>query len=75
MDDEGNYGYLFEVDLEYARELHAATRDFPLGPESDFDAEDINIFIPFLKSYYASLCDALVRVINMMLIEVGVNAA
>jgi hypothetical protein len=56
LEDEGYYGYLFEVDLEYPREIHAATGDFPFAPESDFVNEDM--FSPFMKSYYASLCDA-----------------
>ena len=33
LDNEGNYGYLFEVDLEYLTELHATTDDFPLAPD------------------------------------------
>ena len=56
LDNEGNYGYLFEIDIAYPRELHAATSDFSLGPESDFATE--GMFSPFVKSYYASLCDA-----------------
>ena len=56
LEDEGDYGYLFEVDLDYPREIHASTSDFPLAPESGFVEEDM--FSSFMKTYYASLCDA-----------------
>ena len=56
LDDEADYGYLFEVDLEYPRELHETTADFPLAPESGFIEEDM--FSPFMKSFYEDLCTA-----------------
>ena len=56
IDDEADYGYLFEVDLEYPRELHADTSDFPLAPASDFIESDM--FSPFMKEYYHDLCTA-----------------
>ena len=56
LDDEGDYGYLFEVDLDYPRELHDTTSDFPLAPEHGFVEEDM--FSPFMKSYYSDLCTA-----------------
>ena len=56
LDDEGNYGYLFEVDLDYPRELHAATVDFPLAPERGYIEEDM--FSSFMRSYYNDLCAA-----------------
>ena len=52
--DDGEWGYLFEVDLRYPPELHASTADFPLAPESDFIGEDM--FSSFMKSYYSALC-------------------
>ena len=54
LDDDGDYGYLFEVDLEYPRELHTSTADFPLAPESSFVQEDM--FSSFMKEYYSKLC-------------------
>lgn len=54
LEDEGDFGYLFEVDLIYPRELHAITADFPLAPGSGYVEEDM--FSPFMKSYYATLC-------------------
>ena len=56
LEDEGDYGYLFEVDLVYPRELHETTAAFPLAPEHDYIEEDM--FSPFMKSYYSSLCHA-----------------
>ena len=56
LDDEGDYGYLFEVDLEYPKELHAITGDFPLAPESGRIEDDM--FSPFMKSFYHDLCAA-----------------
>ena len=54
LEDEGEWGYLFEVDLVYPRELHTSTADFPLAPESGIIEKDM--FSPFMKSYYTALC-------------------
>ena len=43
LDDEGDYGYLFEVDLVYPRELHETTADFPLAPHHDYIEEDLSL--------------------------------
>ena len=43
---------MFEVDLEYPRELNAATADFPIAPKSDFINEEV-------FSYYGFLCNVL----------------
>ena len=56
LDDEADYGYLFEIDLEYPRELHETTADFPLAPQSGYIEEDM--FSPFMKSFYGDLCTA-----------------
>ncbi|MEL7306873.1 MAG: hypothetical protein AAGK05_02755, partial [Pseudomonadota bacterium] len=56
LNDEGDYGYLFEVDLTYSRLLHEQTADFPLAPSHDYIEEDM--FSPFMKSYYSDLCHA-----------------
>ena len=56
MDDNADYGYLFEVDLEYPRELHTETGDFPLAPESGLIESDM--FSPFMTSFYHDLCAA-----------------
>ena len=54
LEDEGDWGYLFEVDLDYPSELHARTSDFPLAPESGF--VDSDMFSPFMTAYYRDLC-------------------
>ena len=33
LDDNGDRGYFFEVDLEYPKELHNSHNDYPLAPE------------------------------------------
>jgi hypothetical protein len=56
LDDEGDYGYLFEVDLKYPRELHESTKDFPLAPGGDNIEADM--FSPFMIEFYNRLCTA-----------------
>ena len=56
IDDDADYGYLFEVDLEYPKELHAVTGDFPLAPESGLIESDM--FSPFMTAFYHDLCAA-----------------
>lgn len=34
LQDEANTGYMFDVDLEYPKELHDLHNDYPLAPES-----------------------------------------
>ena len=53
LEDEADYGYLFEVDLEYPSELHATTADFPLAPENAYIEEDM--FSPFMKQLYRDM--------------------
>jgi len=55
LEDEGEWGYLFEVDLIYPRELHVSTADFPLAPEAGCIERDM--FSPFMESFYTALCD------------------
>ena len=55
LEDEADYGYLFEVDLEYPSELHATTADFPLAPEGAYIEEDM--FSPYMSSFYKSMCE------------------
>ena len=56
IDDEADYGYLFEVDLDYPNELHAATADFPLAPEKAYIERDM--FSPFMSAFYHDMCVA-----------------
>ena len=56
LEDEAEYGYLFEVDLNYPSEIHAATADFPLAPEGAYIEADM--FSPFMKSMYDDMCVA-----------------
>ena len=56
LDDEADYGYLFEVDLDYPSELHATTADFPLAPEGGYIEYDM--FSPFMTSFYHDMCVA-----------------
>ena len=50
LGDEADYGYLFELDLEYPNELHATTADFPLAPEAGYIEEDM--FSPYMTSFF-----------------------
>jgi len=34
LSDDASYGYIFEVDLKYPKELHDLHNDYPLAPES-----------------------------------------
>ena len=56
MEDEADYGYLFEVDLDYPSELHATTVDFPLAAEGAYIEEDM--FSPFMRRLYDDMCTA-----------------
>ena len=56
LDDEADYGYLFEVDLKYPSELHASTSDFPLAPEKAYIEQDM--FSPYMTNMYAEMCEA-----------------
>ena len=49
LDDEGEWGYLFEVDLDYPQSIHDTTSDFPLAPESGYVTADM--FSPYMTSF------------------------
>ena len=53
LEDDADYGYLFEVDLDYPSHLHDTTADFPLAPESGEVRSDM--FSPFMESFYQDL--------------------
>ena len=53
LSDESEWGYLFEVDLEYPSSIHDITADFPLAPESGTVTEEM--FSPFMKDFYLKL--------------------
>ncbi len=53
LDEEGEWGYTFEVDLGYPEHLHHSTADFPLAPESGEITHDM--FSTFMKDFYNTL--------------------
>jgi hypothetical protein len=53
IDEEGEWGYTFEVDLHYPTRIHARTTDFPLAPESGTISADM--FSPFMTSFHNTL--------------------
>ena len=55
LDDDGDQGYLFEVDLSYPSNLHDRTCDFPLAPESGSVSHEM--FSPYMKELYKNLYD------------------
>ena len=53
LDEEGEWGYTFEVDLGYPQHLHHSTADFPLAPESGQITHDM--FSTFMTSFHQTL--------------------
>ena len=53
LDEEGDWGYTFEVDLGYPQHLHRSTADFPLAPESGEITHDM--FSNFMSTFYQTL--------------------
>ena len=53
IDEEGEWGYTFEIDLHYPSQIHNHTTDFPLAPESG--SVTANMFSPFMSSFHNSL--------------------
>ena len=53
LDEEGYYGYTFEVDLGYPQHLHHSTADFPLAPESGYITHDM--FTDFMKTFHQAV--------------------
>ncbi len=53
LDEEGEWGYTFEVDLGYPEHLHHSTADFPLAPESGEITQDM--FSAFMTEFYSTL--------------------
>ena len=52
---EGEHGYTLMVDLEYPREIHDKTQDFPLAPEAKNVTEDM--LTPFMLEQWAARCE------------------
>ena len=55
IDDEGETGYTFDVNLKYPDHIKDYTKDFPLAPESGYVTEDM--FSPFMKEMNHNLKD------------------
>ena len=55
LDEDGDTGYLFLIDLVYPNTIKDNTKDFPLAPESGFVTEDM--FSPFMKRLHQQLVE------------------
>ena len=53
LDDNGDTGYLFEIDFVYPNSIKETTKDFPLAPIADMITEDM--FSPFMKDFHKTL--------------------
>ena len=53
LDEEGEWGYTFEVDLGYPEHLHHSTADFPLAPETGEITQDM--FSTFMTTFHNTL--------------------
>ena len=53
LDEEGEWGYTFEVDLSYPEHLHYTTADFPLAPETGEITQDM--FSEYMTTLYNAL--------------------
>ena len=53
LDEEGEWGYTFEVDLGYPEHLHHTTADFPLAPETGEITQDM--FSNYMTTLYHTL--------------------
>ena len=53
LDEEGEWGYTFEVDLEYPPDIHDNTFDFPLAPESG--EITLDMFSTFMHDFHQTL--------------------
>ena len=55
IDTEGESGYVLKVDLEYPRDIHDKTQDFPLAPEPGEVTEEM--FTEFMREQWARRCE------------------
>jgi hypothetical protein len=55
IDTEGEYGYTLKVDLQYPREIHDKTQDFPLAPESSKVTAEM--LTPYMKELWSKRCE------------------
>ncbi|MEL7306377.1 MAG: endonuclease domain-containing protein [Pseudomonadota bacterium] len=53
LDEEGEWGYTLEIDLDYPANIHHKTIDFPLAPEQGEVTHDM--FTPFMKTFHETL--------------------
>jgi hypothetical protein len=55
IDTEGESGYVLKVDLDYPRNIHDKTQDFPLAPEPGMVSDDM--FTEFMQTQWARRCE------------------
>ena len=54
IDPDGEWGYLFELDLHYPISIHEKTAEFPLAPQHA--TIDWSMFSGFMKRLHKQLC-------------------
>jgi hypothetical protein len=55
VETEGESGYVLKLDLEYPRDIHDKTQDFPLAPEPGEVTEDM--FTDFMSEQWTRRCE------------------
>ena len=71
LDENGDVGYYFIVDLIYPENIKEATKDFPLAPESGFVTEDM--FSHHMKELNAAINNKFKSVRKLLLTQYDRN--
>ena len=71
LDENGDVGYYFIVDLIYPEDIKEATKDFPLAPESGFVTEDM--FSHHMKELNAAINNKFKSVRKLLLTQYDRN--